>query len=420
VNKTALLFPGQGSQYVGMGKSICEKFPVAKQTFEEANDALGFDLQKLCFEGDINELTKTENTQPAILTSSVAAFKVYMQEIGIVPEYTAGHSLGEFSALCCAGAIGFYDAVRIVRNRGKFMQEAVAVGVGSMAAISGIDQSIIEDECSKISNDGHIVVISNYNSPDQIVISGHINAVSSAGEKLKAMGARVTPLKVSAPFHSPLMKPAADRLKEELLKYAFNDLKWNVISNVTANPYPNQDKIIEYLSMQIVQPVRWQASMEYLQKQKDLLAIEMGPRTVLKNLMSKNAPNIKTISFDSENDLQAVRTQLSQIEQKVLDNTMAVLTKCIAITVCTKNRNWDNDEYQKGVVEPYRQIQSMKDTLEKEGRQPTTIEAMDALEKLRLIFITKRTPIEEQVERFNQIFDETGLKGLFPDFKMPG
>lgn len=422
MKKTALLFPGQGSQAVGMGKELCAKYTVAAQAFEEANDVLGFDLRKICFEGSMEELTKTENTQPALLTTSVAMYRIYMQEFGNMPAYTAGHSLGEYSALTCAGALKFSDAVKIVNLRGKFMQEAVPAGIGAMAAISGTERERIADLCGGFSTGNELVTISNYNSPEQIVISGHRAAVDAVCEKLKEMGARVVPLKVSAPFHCALMQPAADMLRAELHKYAYEDLKFPVISNVTALPYNGSGDIIENLSMQIVNPVQWQASMEYIKENGVEQVLEIGPQTVLRNLMKKIAPSVAAFSFDKQEDMKVLTESLkpqSADAGKGKNFRHTVVTKCIAITVCTRNRNWDNEEYQKGVVEPYRRIQQMQDQIEKEGNQPTIGQMTEALEMLRSVFITKRTPVDEQNERFNQVFDETGTRHLFPDFRMP-
>jgi [acyl-carrier-protein] S-malonyltransferase len=422
MKKIAFLFPGQGSQYVGMGKSLCDTYAAARETFEEANEALGFDLRKLCFEGSLEELTKTENTQPALLTCSVAAFRVYMKESGMQPAFLAGHSLGEFSALTCSDAIKFSDAVKIVRQRGRFMQEAVPIGVGSMAAVSGADRAVIEEECSKCGTDGRIVVVSNYNSPEQIVISGHMEAVAQVSENLKVKGARVIPLKVSAPFHSPLMQPAAECLKEEMKKYAYSEPKYPVISNVTALPYTGSDKLVETLSLQIVKPVRWQESIEYIKQQGVETAVEMGPKTVLKNLMKKNAPDIITYSYDTYEDVKTFMEKVPAEHKPEVSGSpskLKLLIRCMGVAVCTKNRNWDNNEYQKGVVEPYRKIQNMVEELERDNKEPSVEQMKEGLEMLRSVFITKGTPLKEQKDRFNQIFDETGLGELFADFRMP-
>lgn len=301
------------------------------------------------------------------------------------------------------------------------MQEAVSIGVGSMSAISGIDMNVIEDECKKHSINGEIAVISNYNSPDQIVISGHRSIVEAVGEKLAKLGGRVVSLKVSAPFHSPLMQPAADRLKEELEKYTYAGMKYPVLSNVTARPYTGHEEIVRNLVDQVVKPVKWHESMEYLKSQGVGLAMEIGPQAVLRNLMRKNALQIQAYSYDKDEDIQAFKKEVSTAGQpgKVRERGPSFLARCMAIAVCTRNTNWDNDEYQRGVVEPYKKIQQMQDELDQNWLQPTKEQMMQALEMLRSVFITKRTPIEEQIERFNQIFEETGTRDLLSDFKMP-
>ena len=422
MKKVALLFPGQGSQYVGMGKTLHEKYSVVRETFDEANEVLGFDIRKLCFEGGMEELTRTENTQPAILTTSVAMFKVYMQEIGMEPSFLGGHSLGEITSLTCAGGIKFSDAVKIVHNRGKFMQEAASEGIGAMAAVSGLKQQVVEEECLSVNGDGKLVVVSNYNSPNQIVISGHKNAVEEVGKKLQEKGGRIVPLSVSAPFHSPLMKQAAVRLKEELNNYEYGKLKWPVLSNVTALPYEDSSMIIRNLERQITEPVQWQLIIQYLESQGVEFGIELGPKTVLKNLMKSNSHLIKGYAFDVEEDvlsLKNIEGGIENIKTEEKNNRIKVIEKCIAIAVCTKNSNWDNEEYQNGVVIPYRRIQEMLLLLEKEGKEPSLEQMQEALEMLRSVFNTKRTPIDEQIERFNQVFSESGTRRLFTDFIMP-
>jgi [acyl-carrier-protein] S-malonyltransferase len=414
--KVAMLFPGQGSQYVGMGKALCEQFDIARNTFQQANEALNYDIQKLCFEGSMEELTKTENSQPAILTASVAAFRVYMQELGVAPHILAGHSLGEYSALVCTGGIEFADALKTVRQRGLFMQAAVPVGVGSMAAVNGLDIEVIERECSKYSTSGDkIASVSNYNSKDQIVISGHKEAISELSVVFSGMGANVIPLNVSAPFHCALMQPAADNLKLELQKYTYKDFKYPVISNVYAVPYATKDEIVDTLTKQVVDTVRWHESMKYLAGLDIDFAIEMGPKNVLKNLMRKNVKDIVAYTYDREEDIKTIKSRLTitQNNGNGDDKFMTVITRCMAAAVCTKNSNWNNDEYTNGVIEPYRRIKQIQMSLEKEGIKPTKEQAEEALSMLKSVFRTKGISTEGQLGRFNQILNETNTRDLF-------
>ncbi len=418
MKNAVFLFSGQGSQYVGMGEKLNNSFKTAARIFEEANDILEFDLRSICFNGSQDMLTKTENTQPAILTVSVAQFKVYMEEFGHEPMYLAGHSLGEISALVCAGGIRFSDALKIVRSRGVFMQAAVPEGIGAMAAVSGIDSSYIEQVCKGLTLEDEAAVISNYNSPDQTVISGHKAAVEKLSQILTGAGGRVIPLKVSAPFHSPLMEPASVRLNEELNKYTYYPMKYPVISNVDALPYKNHNCIVENLSKQVVMPVQWVLTMNYLQSRKVDTAIEFGPAEVLKKLTKKNIDGINAFSFDNAADIDRLKSEL----HKSLPHKAAkrrLMERCLAIAVCTPNSNWNNDEYSKGVIEPYKSIQQLVDKLEREGIDPSFEQMQQALDMLRSVFATKRTSIDEQVERFNQLFDETGTRNIFETFKMP-
>lgn len=419
MEKLAILFPGQGSQYVGMGKEFYGKYPAVQKIFNEANDILSFDLARLCFEGSMEELTQTENAQPAILTVSVALFEICRQEIGINPQFMVGHSLGEITALTCAGAIRFSDAVKLVRQRGLLMRESINQGEGAMAAVAGAGLAVVQAECAKLNTGGQVLVISNDNSPDQVVISGHKPLVEEVSKILKNNGARVVPLKVSAPFHSPLMQPAAEQFMTELRKYDYQPLKWPVISNVTAMPYPDSSQIVSLLTEQMTHAVRWREAMAYLQNQGIGMVVEVGPQTVLRNLMKSNAPQIKAFSYDKTEDVQALKSTITVQPTgnvKPGDFQHTVVTKCIQIAVCTKNHNWDNDEYQKGVVEPYRRIQKMQEELGKTNQPPTVEQMKEALEMLRSVFVTKKAPREEQIERFNEVFETTGTGHLFPEF----
>jgi [acyl-carrier-protein] S-malonyltransferase len=277
----AFVFPGQGSQYVGMGKDLADNFNVAKLVFEEANDALGFDLRELCFSGSESDLRLTANTQPAILTASIAALRVVQSETDLTPAFVAGHSLGEYSALVSCETLSFADAVRTVRQRGTFMQEAVPVGVGAMAAIMGIDVEELLTLCEAAAQ-GEVVVPANFNSPVQTVIAGHKAAVERAIELAKECGAkRAMLLPVSAPFHSPLMAPAAQRLMAELEAISLAPFSCALVSNVEATPYRDESRVKDLLVEQVCAPVRWSESIQSMKDSGVNRYVEIGPGRVL-------------------------------------------------------------------------------------------------------------------------------------------
>lgn len=417
MKKIALIMPGQGAQYVGMGGELCSKYNIANEVFNEAKDILGFDLKKLCFDGNIEELTKTENAQPAILATSVAAFKVYMSEIGIKPVCSAGHSLGELSALTCAGAIRFSDALKIVRSRGLLMKEDAENNVGAMCAIVGLDIYEVQDVCNEVSTKEKIVVISNYNSSNQIVISGHKEALDMAIEKLQALGGKTSLLKVSGAFHSQLMKPAADKFNIELMKYKFNKLKWDVISNIDSLPYKNEDSIIDNLTKQITSPVQWKGIMEYLKKVGVTDVIEIGPGKILSKLLSKEGFSINIDSFDKLSHVEEIKNRFESIKNSNKKGSY-LISRSLGIAVCTQNNNWNEEEYKKGVIEPYKKIQSLQTKIEMEGEEATIEEINQAIEMLKLVFEAKMTPKEEQIYRYNQLFEETGNRQVFRKIEM--
>lgn len=306
----AFLFPGQGSQAVGMGKALAEAWPAARQVFEEADDALGFAISRLCFEGPEDQLRLTENTQPALLTVSIAALRVLEQE-GWRPSFVAGHSLGEYSALVAAGSLSFRDAVRLVRNRGRYMQEAVPPGVGAMAAVLKPPMDRLEQILAEAAQ-GEVVAAANFNSPDQVVIAGHAGAVARASDALKAAGAkRVVPLPVSAPFHCPLMKPAQERLKADLDAVEFRDLAVPLVNNVAASVVTKGAEAREGLYLQVPGAVRWTDSVQKLVAMGMRRAVEVGAGAVLCGLMKQIAPDVRTAKFGEPADLDRVRELLS-------------------------------------------------------------------------------------------------------------
>ena len=299
----AFIFPGQGAQFPGMGKDLFDNFSVAKQVFAEANEALDFDLSGLCFNGPEDDLKLTRNTQPAILTMSVAALRVVETETGVRPSLAAGHSLGEYSALVCSGAIDFVAAVKAVRLRGTFMQEAVPVGVGAMAAILSAEADALLEICAEAAQ-GEVVAPANYNSPGQIVIAGHASAVNRAIEIAKGKGYRKAMLlPVSAPFHCSLMQPAADRLKAVLAGLSYKKMLLPVVTNVEARANDDCDRVQELLVTQVCAPVLWEQSINAMIQSGVTRFIEIGPGKVLSGLVKRISKDVQLANVEDHNSL---------------------------------------------------------------------------------------------------------------------
>jgi [acyl-carrier-protein] S-malonyltransferase len=304
MGKVAFVFPGQASQYPGMGKELAEKYPAARAVFDEANKVLGFSISKICFEGTEDELKLTANTQPAILTVSVATYRV-MAEKGLAPDFVAGHSLGEYSALVAAGSLKFADAVVLVRKRGTYMQEAVPAGVGAMAAIMGLSPAVVADACKRAA-EGEVCSAANLNSPEQTVISGHAGAVKRAVEIASQLGAkRAVMLPVSAPFHSTLMVPAQERLAEDLKKAEFGALRVPLVTNVDADTTESGAEAHEALVRQVTSPVRWEESVRTLIDDGVNTFVEVGPGRVLTGLLRQIERSVAALNVEDEKSLAA-------------------------------------------------------------------------------------------------------------------
>jgi len=310
MSKTAFIFPGQGSQAVGMGKDLFDNFAASRAIFEEADDALGFSLSEMCFAGAAEDLALTANTQPAILTTSVAAFRAMEAEGFPMPDFVAGHSLGEYSALVAAGALSFADAVRAVRKRGTYMQEAVPVGVGAMAAILGLPLETVEVACDEAA-EGEVCSPANINSPAQIVIAGNAEAVDRAIELLKQRGAkRAIKLNVSAPFHCDLMFPAQERLAADLARINFQDLRFPIIENVSSDANTKGARVRDALTEQVSNPVRWAQSVEFLLAEEVETFTEVGAGKVLCGLVRQINRDVRCLNVEN---LKSLRSSLESL-----------------------------------------------------------------------------------------------------------
>ena len=308
--KTAFMFSGQGAQYKGMGKELCENFKCAEEIFDRADNALGFSIKEICFD-DEEKLNKTEFTQPAILTMSTAALKV-LEEHGIKADYAAGLSLGEYSAYVCSGAFDFDETVSVVRKRGRFMTEAVPEGVGAMYAILGLDRKTVEDTCEEYKQYG-FVSPANYNAPGQIVIAGEAEVAEKTAAALKEKGAKMTvKLNVSGPFHTALLKPASDRLAVELEKMNISDMQMPVITNVTGTVVENKADIIPILIKQVMSPVKWEDTINYLASQGVDTFIEVGPGKTLSGFVKRTVKGVKIYNVEDMKSLEKTLTGLEE------------------------------------------------------------------------------------------------------------
>lgn len=406
MTKMSILCSGQGSQYVGMGRDLCAERVVAA-TFDEASDALSLDMKQLCFESPSAELAKTMNTQPAVMTYSMALFRLFSERHEITPDVVAGHSLGELTALSIAGALPFRDALRLARSRGEFMQQVVPEGRGMMLAVRTRDVERVERLCEKIRQEQHLTLsISNYNSNSQTVISGEREAVLAAVEVFEAEDISAIPLNVSVPFHCELLEPVADLLKSELEAITIGELNIPVLSNVTGKLYSNSADVIELLTRQVSAPVRWVDIQKYLRLNGFTWAVEVGPGSTLTKFMRATHADIHTFAYDTDEGR-------SDVERMAARMTFPFVPRALGMAVSTRNTNFDESAYQAGVIEPCKQMHKIAKQIEKEDRSPRTEELHLVLALLLKVFKTKGVPGTEQQSRVDELIRDTGTAATF-------
>lgn len=420
MKRIAVLFSGQGSQYVGMGKRLYERDAASRAMFDAASSVLDIDLKHLCFDGNPEELNQTENTQPALLLCAVLDYRHFHARTGIAPKFFAGHSLGELSALVAAQALSLEDGLRLARARGLAMSRSgTSEGLKTgMHAVTKIERRLVEEICQSIPGFKQQFVIANFNAPNQCVLSGSIAVMEKAGEQLKKAGGNIIPLKVSGPFHSPYMAQAAQEFADVLHSVKMQAPKIPVIANVNAQAHGEPAQIVQSLLQQITSPVMWNDSMQLLRSEGIDVYLEAGPRAVLKKLVLSNVAGAQAFALDEEDDQPGIEKAFA-FDLRQMRERPSLIGKCMAVAVATKNSNWDDSAYQQGVVEPYRTLQTMQEKIEREGVEASLADMQQALDLLNRIFDTKGTGVEERAWRWNQILQTSGMQQHLQDH-LPG
>ncbi len=414
MKKIAVLFPGSGSQYVGMGKTLYEEYQIVKDTFTEADDILEMSISRIILEGSTLKLNKVKNMLAAVYIVNVAYFRVFSQETGVVPQFMAGHSLGEYAALACSGAISFAEGLKIVSHRSQIAEAVLNTNGGTMTILKKIDPVAVLNFCNTISTAESPVDIACYNSPNQVLISGCESAVKCV-EKLIVESnnkAEVINLPASPPYHSVLMESKIEDLKRGLQQLNWNEMNASVISNFTALPYTSEKEIIDNLTLQICKPVQWQKTIEYIISEGVKLFIEVGPQNILKNLNFEIAPLMDTYSFDEKIerakiiDITNIKTQEKELNNRTRSYRLKAISMCLTHAVSTKNYN-ESGEYNENIIRLYEEIKELKNKLSSNNDEITDHHLMQAFKMLKAFFNTKLIPVKEQEARINDITNRT-------------
>lgn len=405
--KLALLFPGVGSQETGMAQSFYDNLPYVREIFEEASDRLHLPLREICFARDsAAELQQIDISQVALFTCSIAIFRAFQHELGLTPAFCLGHSLGEYSALCAGGMIRFADALEIVYRRGQIIKALTAEQRGTMMWVINLETAVVDEVCAAHAAAEQSVFVSAYDSPTQCAISGTQAAIMQVAEALEQRGAIVYPLKLSGPYHSPLMQSASDAMAEVLSRYRFSDPITPVIANHSAQPYAGGGSVAHHLSAQLVSPIRWHASIRYLVSAGVHVAIEVGPKNVLQFLLKKNTADIQVLSLNTYAMLDEIRRRFV-IED---DQALAVIERCLRAATNTRNYNHSSDEYHTRVVRPYKAVEQLYYELAANNQAPSQAQVATAIAMVESVLSAKQVPATLQRRKLDELLGNKILK----------
>lgn len=416
--KYAVLFPGQGSQYVGMGKSLYDNSIETRRLFDEASEVLGYDFASKCFQSSLAEISKVEVMLPAIFTVSVGNYLAFNKEIDLEPVCCAGHSLGEYAALVCANSLSFSDALKIICKRSQIVRHVAEQKDASMTVIDSVSYKLIEEYCNQISNEDKLINIACYNSENQVVVSGNAALLLMLEKNVIRMNGHVTPLFGSIPFHSKLVEEEIPEFMDFLKTVHVQKPKWKIYSNVEAKILNSENDVVNELTMQICRPVQWMSIMEQISKEDIDIILEAGPNSILSGLAKENHIDKLLYNFSIKSHMPVIHNIIKTSDKKLTDEKFVptVITKCLAAAVTVPNKNWNNSEYEEGVVKPFEAIRKLQKELEKYHALPTTEQKKEALLMLKSVYKVKKVEQEEIIKRIDKIIRDTDTENELGSF----